>query len=812
MTLPTCPDFLAGEGDLRARIRAFDWSTTPLGPLTEWSEGVRTVVSLVVGAPVAMVLIWGSDGYLLYNDAYAVIAGNMHPEVLGRPVVRSWPEVAEFNRRMLVEVLAGRTLSFRDEPMVLTRGGAPEHVFLDLDYSPVRDADGTPVAALAMVRETTARVVTERRLRDSESRLTFALKAGRLGEWTLEWATLTLDLSATCKANFGRAPDAPFTYEDLRDTVHPEDQARMRAAVDRTVTERADYDIDYRVVWPDGTVHWVSVQARPVVGADGALVRLVGVSREITERKRAEGALRALNESLEARVAERTAERDRMWRLSLDLLLVVQAEGGGVLAANPAWERLLGWTEPELLGTPIQRLMHPEDLPVARIHMGALREQGAVRQVDVRFRHKDGRWRWISWSVVETAGAVLAAVGRDVTAEREAREALKAAESALRQSQKMEAVGQLTGGIAHDFNNLLQGIMGSLGLMRRRVESGRTQELERFITSAMNSAQRAAALTHRLLAYSRMQPLDPRPVEVNPLVASLEDLWHRTLGERMALTLSLSEGLWLTRCDANQLETALLNLVINARDAMPDGGRLTVETRNARWDGMDASGPRDLKPGEYVSVSVSDTGTGMTPEVLERAFDPFFTTKPLGQGTGLGLSMIYGFARQSEGGVALESAPGRGTTVRLYLPRHVGEGPVEEAREGRRLVLAQEAGETVLVVEDETVIRALIVDVLRELGYRVLEAGTGPDALKVLRSARGVDLLVTDMGLPGLDGREVATVARAEQPGLKVLFITGYAESAAGAAGFLAPGMTMLTKPFAMEALVERIQDMLQRG
>jgi signal transduction histidine kinase len=384
----------------------------------------------------------------------------------------------------------------------------------------------------------------------------------------------------------------------------------------------------------------------------------------------------------------------------------------------------------------------------------------------------------------------------------------EAAQEALRQSQKMEAVGQLTGGIAHDFNNFLQGITGSLGLMRRRMEQGRTEEISRYIRDANNSAKRAAALTHRLLAFSRRQPLDPKPVDANPLVLSMEALVRRSLGERLSLELKLADGLWCTLCDPNQLESAVLNLCINARDAMPDGGTLTIATGNADLDRSNPARTPDMLPGEYVHISVSDDGIGMTPEILGRAFDPFFTTKPMGQGTGLGLSMIYGFARQSEGYAKIDSAPGRGTTVHLYLPRHRGVPVVDDESVAHPLHRA--GGGTVLVVEDEAVVRGLVVEVLRELGYRTLEAADGPAGLEILMGAGQIDLLVTDIGLPGLNGRQVADAARLRRPGLKVLLMTGYAENATLAKGVLDAGMEMMTKPFAIDDLIDRVTQMMK--
>ncbi len=336
-----------------------------------------------------------------------------------------------------------------------------------------------------------------------------------------------------------------------------------------------------------------------------------------------------------------------------------------------------------------------------------------------------------------------------MTSEKAAAERLKATEEALRQSQKMEAVGQLTGGIAHDFNNLLTGIIGSLELMKLRMAKGRTDNVERYIDAATTSANRAAALTHRLLAFARRQPLSPRSVNANQLVGSLEDLLRRTIGEIIDLKIDTARNLWNTLCDPNQLESALLNLAINARDAMPDGGRLIIRTSNARLEGMLSANPA-LSPGDYICIEVADTGTGMSEDVVARAFDPFFTTKPIGQGTGLGLSMIYGFARQSNGHVIIDSKLGAGTSVKIYLPRYEGnavpEAVVDSAVEHRA------TGQTVLVVEDEPVVRDIMTEMLQNEGYRIMEANDGPSGLQILNQDIRVDLLVTDVGLPGMMG------------------------------------------------------------
>ena len=382
------------------------------------------------------------------------------------------------------------------------------------------------------------------------------------------------------------------------------------------------------------------------------------------------------------------------------------------------------------------------------------------------------------------------------------------AEDALRQAQKMEAIGQLTGGVAHDFNNLLQVILGNLERLRRRVASD--VEMNRLVDAALRGADRAASLTQRLLAFSRRQPLAPKPLELNRLVGGMSDLLARTLGENVRLETVLAAGLWRVLADGNQLESALLNLAVNARDAMQANGKLTIETSNAFLDESYARGEQDVKPGQYVLLAVSDTGAGMTKDVLDRVFEPFFTTKEIGQGTGLGLSMVYGFVKQSGGHVKIYSEPGAGTTVKLYLPRLLSEQAGETARVQAAPIRGGNRGELVLVVEDEHDVRALTVETLRELGYDVLEADNGPSALQLLDSHPGIRLLFTDVGLPGgLNGRQLAEQARQRQPDLKVLFTTGYARNAIVHHGRLDPGVELIGKPFSDVDLAKKVRQML---
>jgi len=572
---------------------------------------------------------------------------------------------------------------------------------------------------------------------------------------------------------------------------------------------------EFRITRPDtGEMRWLTRRGEYLRDTETSDLRFSGVIYDVTEAKRVEGELRRLNEGLEAVLAERTADRNRLWRLSADVMLVARPDGR-ITAVNPAWTAVLGWTEAELVGRGLLELVHPDDAGAARRSLDALAcHEGGPRadslgRFDARCRARDGRYRWISWSAALGDGLVNA-VGRDVTAEKEAAETLRQTEEQLRQSQKMEAVGQLTGGLAHDFNNLLTGIIGSLDLLKVRVGQGRLEQVDRYVTAAQGAANRAAALTHRLLAFSRRQTLDPRPTRPNALIAEMEDLVRRTVGPAIELETVLSDGLWPTLCDPNQLENALLNLCINARDAMPGGGRLMIETANA-WLDEQGSLQRDMQPGQYVAIAVSDTGTGMSPEVVARAFDPFFTTKPIGQGTGLGLSMIYGFANQSGGQIRIHSEEGHGTTMRLYLPRHLGEAEGEADAPQAAASPRAERGETVLVVDDEPTVRMLVAEVLEDLGYTAIEVADGAAGLAVLQSDARVDLLVTDVGLPGgMNGRQVADAGRALRPGLKVLFITGYAESAVVGNGHLEPGMHVLIKPFQMDVLTGKIRDLIR--
>ena len=1087
MIFPNGPEFLVGGGETGALIAAHDWSSTPLGPIEQWPPSLNTMLGFLLRSPVPMVMLWGEEGVMLYNDAYSVFAGGRHPALLGSKVREGWPEVADFNDNVMRVGLAGETLAYKDQELTLYRHGRAEQVWMNLDYSPVLDESGRPAGVLAIVIETTERVAAERALRDERDRSrgvldnmgdAFALldrdfrivdmnaaawrldsrppeevigkthweahpdAAPELGElyrqamtdqlpvalehryiWSdgrESWidmraypvgdglAILYRDISdrkrdeaavVESETRFRNMADqAPVmmwvtdpsgycTYLNRRwyeftgqdpgtgegygwlDAVHPDDRPLAGEAFVSANAGQKDYRIEFRVRRADGAYRWAIDAAAARFAANGEYLGYVGSVIDIDERREAEAALQASTARAEALAAQQAAilgqlaegviVTDRSGKITfvndaasrihgvarLDVepdaysntyhLLTLEGapypshelplaravlngetiaearwrirrpDGSEVLAVGSARpvhddngetlgavltlrddteraeaERLLRENEArlraltdnlpsgmvyqiatgrdgserrfiyvsqshdKLTGVPAEavltdpnihyNLVLPDHRPAMAAAEAAAIAGGEPVDIQVQFRRADGEVRWsriISAPREQPDGSLIwDGIQVDITEQKQAEKLLveindelerrvaertrelETAQEALRQAQKMEAVGQLTGGIAHDFNNLLTGVIGSLDMMQRRMAKGETDKIERYATTAMTAANRAAALTHRLLAFSRRQPLDPRPVNANRLVTGMEELLRRTIGESIQLEIVTAGGLWQTLCDPHQLESAVLNLAINARDAMPDGGRLTIETCNAHLDSAYAAKRRDVVPGQYICVCVTDTGTGMSKDTIEKAFEPFFTTKPIGQGTGLGLSMIYGFTRQSEGYARIYSEVGEGTTIKLYLPRYYGEAEAAEESPGESTDAHRaEAGEVVLVVEDETAVRDLVVDVLEELGYRAVEAADGPAGLKLLQSKMRLDLLVTDIGLPGLNGRQLADAAREHRPDLKVLFMTGYAENATIANGFLEPGMEMITKPFAIEALVTRIRDMIEK-
>lgn len=620
---------------------------------------------------------------------------------------------------------------------------------------------------------------------------------------------------------FGRNPDGQSEFgagvlraslERVVQTGKPDRMAITKYDIPRPASEGGGFEVRY----------WSPLNV-PVLDDRGEVRYIIHQTEDVTDQVLAEQ-----HSSTHLKLAD---ERFRAALLASEAGIFDWYIDEHSFYCDSALQQLFGLPD-VLTSEPVERFLDHVHVADRGIVGAALAEcvHGKDFVVEFRLKRDAGRQWLLSKGKVfrDAAGNPSYVTGTcaDITARKQAEKALSdlnetlearvAAEVAersrvedtLHQAQKMEAVGQLTGGIAHDFNNLLTGVIGSLELMQRRRRSGDETNDERYITAAVTSAQRAAALTQRLLAFSRRQTLDLKPLEVNPLVASLEDLLHRTTREDITVTTHLAAGLALVRMDANQLESAVINLAINARDAMPDGGTITITTAAVHLTPEEGAA-MDLAEGDYVTLTVADTGVGMTPEVLAKVFEPFYTTKPIGQGTGLGLSMVYGYMRQANGGVRILSQPGKGTQVQLYMPCLGGDLDILPSEESRSAPLG--VGEVVLVVEDEAVVRSLIVEVLGELGYQTLEAGNAQEAMPFLENPQRIDLMISDVGLPGMNGRQLADLAQANRPELKVLLATGYAEGS-NVEGYLAANMQIITKPFAIDALANKISEMLNPG
>ncbi|MGX9379460.1 PAS domain-containing protein [Pseudomonas sp. JQ36] len=835
--------------DAQALIARIDWSRTPLGASGTWPQSLRTAVDIVIHSPMPMLLLWGPQLTQIYNNGFAMLAGSKHPHAFGQPAHLIWPELQDFTDPIYRAVLQGQVRTYSERRFTLQREGVESDFWLDLTYSPIRDENTQVAGILVTAIETNERrrIALELQRRSEES-----LKAQRDTEERLQLALAATDAVGTWDWDIGEdrfIADAHFAQlhgidpahasqlpiSDYLQGVHPEDRALIARSIKHCITHGTEYAEEYRLLKADGELRWVFARGRCYKDHHGRPVRFLGAALDLTERKHTEQALRQSQTELQLIIN------------AMPILISYVDHEERFRLNNAAYLDWYGLTPQELYGRTIREVIG-EEAYFLRAPYIAEALAGRPCSFSLYTPHRDGSSRHALMNYLPRHGADGSVNGFyifviDESERKKTEEALRnlnetleervsarteqlaqanqrlqnemfereRAEDALRHAQKMEAVGQLTGGIAHDFNNMLTGIIGSLDLMQRYIADGRADEIGRFTEAAVSSANRAAALTHRLLAFSRRQSLDRKTLNVNELIHSLEDLIRRTKGDPIELTLRLADDVWPISTDVSQLENALLNLVINARDAMPDGGELLIETANVYLDGNDITTLEPVKAGDYLMLAVSDNGTGMTPSVRAKAFDPFFTTKPIGQGTGLGLSMIYGFAQQSGGHVSLDSLPNQGTCVRLYLPRLNLLEPERPVVETLGAAPTATCGETVVVVEDDPAVRMLVLDLLKELGYLAHEAADASAALPLLESELRVDLLVTDVGLPGMNGRQLAEIARQHRPGLKVLFMTGYAQKAAERQGFLEDGMDMVAKPFSIEVLANKIREMINQ-
>jgi PAS domain S-box-containing protein len=745
--------------------------------------------------------------FALVNAACSTLIGER--PVLGRPLRLALPETVPQGFVDLLDQVyrSGEPYAASAAPLWLAEDGHQRRLFyLDFVYQPLRGEDGSVNGVFVQGQDVTERVLAEQARHESEARFHSFAHAIPHQVW-----------SATADGKNDWFNEHAYAYSGLgfdalggtgwTGIVHPDDLPQVTTRWAIAVASGSTYEAEMRLRGKDGSYRWHLSRAVAQRGEDGQVTGWIGTNTDIEDHKQGEQRLEHLNASLEQQVAQRTAERDRMWRLSKDIMLVAGFDGR-VEAVSPAFGSLLGWSDADVVGRNFLDLVHPDDQAATATQMESLGEGHYVYKFENRFRRKDGSWCLLSWSAAPDA-AFIHAIGRDITADREQAEQIRRTELALQQSQKMETIGKLTGGVAHDFNNLLQIISGNLQLLEMHCEGG---EVQRWIGNARSAVERGAKLASYLLAFGRRQPLEPRVVRISRVVMGMEDMLRRSLGEEIEVELVISGGLWNTAIDVAQLENAVLNLAINARDAMNAGGiasgRLTIEANNAVLDDLYCRNHADVAPGQYVMIGVTDTGTGMTPDVLRQAFEPFFSTKEEGKGTGLGLSMVYGFVKQSGGHVKIYSEPGQGTTVKIYLPRTLAaedaKAPVAEPQP------AVGGTETILVAEDDEAVRTTVVEMLTDLGYRVLKAADAASALAVVESGVPIDVLFTDVVMPGtLRSPELARMARERLPNLAVLFTSGYTENAIVHGGRLDRGVELLGKPYTRESLARRIRQVL---
>ncbi len=828
VTAPGQGDFLNSSSAMAPLIRQHDWAATPLGPMEAWPATLKGILEVGLNSRLPVCIYWGPEFVLLYNDAWSAIPGDKHPACLGQPARIAWSDIWSILDPMYNGILqTGVAAHEEDRLLPMVRFGYVEEAYFTYNVSPIFGQDGKPIGLFNTAVETTGNVIQQRR-----QRLLTRL-AERIGQAD-DGAQICADaLALLADASI----DVPFCLLYHGGTLLGSCGTDV---TDRFAPAQLTLDDDPLHLFnglqqahqsPLGSQHarafapWPelldSTYATPLEGYPGSLA-VFGISprRRLDDSyatffnelaallghalaaasQRAED--RRFKEAVQEEARQRTLERDRVWAMSQDLLCVLDQQGR-LRSVNPAWTTLLGWSEAQLTGRNSEELVHPDDLAPSIGTRATLARGEPLQHFQNRMRHADGSYRWISWHASADNGLIYGC-GRDVTEQRRATELLEQAQSALANAQRMEAVGQLTGGIAHDFNNLLASIRFSLDLITRRAQANAQPELNHILHAATQATERAAELTHNLLAFARRQALAMHPVELGRLLRDwLPELAERA-GARVRLTLAC-ETSDTVLSDREQLHKVLQHLVDNARDAMPGGGTLQISLRRQEIIGGDS----DLPAGDYLALAVQDDGLGMSESILTHVFDPFFTTKGIGPNSGLGLSMVYGFIKQSGGHIRLRSEPGQGTCVTLYIPRgnsvvSIPDIPVTPNEPANQQLC-------VLVVEDNDLVRMLTVEVLEEIGYQVLQAEDAEEALPILQGDTAIDLLLTDVGLPGMNGEELAAAARQARPELPILFATGFAEIVHIDGSELATRMSMIAKPFSIDALRDKVNGMLGR-
>ena len=782
--------FPQAGGEMGAQIRARDWSSTPLGPTEGWPPALKVALNLVLGSPESMFLAWGPKLAFFFNDTYRPILGPRLPRALGASLPELWSDVWEQVRPMVELALSGTASRYDDLPLTMSRHGVEEMTWWSFSYSPLRDGDGAVVGLFCVTNETTQRVLSERALRAREADLLLVTDALPVLIAFIDRDLVYRFANRAYEDWFGMAPSEVVgrRVDEFLDEAGLE---ARRAAFEAVLAgEPARLELD----WPrlDGRPRVADIRYLPRRSDDGAVDGFYVFVLDVTDRKQVERHLRDANEALERRVEERTRQLDQVWRHSRDMLCVANFEGRFV-SLNPAWTATLGWSVEELTADPFLDFVHPDDREATVTAMSGLATGESVLGFENRYRHRDGSHRWLAWNSVPRDGLIYGVV-RDVTFDKDQAAALATAEEGLRQAQKMEAIGQLTGGVAHDFNNLLTVIKSSTDLLKRPALP--EERRLRYVGAISDTVDRAAKLTGQLLAFARRQALKPEVFDVGSNIVSVGEMVGTLTGSRIEVNVAVPDEACLVDADPSQFDTAVVNLVVNARDAMDGEGRLDIAV--ARVPAIPAVRAHPAVPGDFVAVSVADTGTGIAPGDVERIFEPFFTTKGVGHGTGLGLSQVIGFARQSGGEVLVDSELGKGTTFTLYLPR-AGTGTAAPMSSPEPEPLVEGHGTCVLVVEDNVDVGTFATQTLAELGYGTVWAEDARKALEELdRDAERFDVVFSDVVMPGMDGVELAREIKHRHPDLPVVLTSGYSHVLAkGGTG----GLELLRKPYSVEEL-----------
>ena len=670
--------------------------------------------------------------------------------------------------------------------------------------------------AVLEVREREKRHAAENALEELEVRARLAIEAAAMGVWEVNISAQEVIWDERCRELYELPAAGVLSIADVVERCHPDDRQMLQARVDQALSEEGAFHAEYRVMLSGGRVRWLNSNGRSLF-KDGQCVRFSGVVQDVSERRVATQELVELTETLGERVQQRTRERDRTWELSRELLGVLRFDMTPI-TVNPAWEAALGWPRETLGSIRLWELVHPEDLDATVRETRSIAEGNVSTRFVNRMRHAGGDYRWLSWTIVPENGLMYAAV-RDITEERAVVEELAAAnkrlreqieerervEATLQQMQRLEVVGQLTAGVAHDFNNLLTVILTSSSLAVRDAERGRFDKLATRLQSIKEAGERGANLTAQLLSFSRRQRLQPRPVDLNATIMGMQGLLFKALGATVWIETSLAPELWTASADPTQTEMIILNLAINARDAMAHGtGSLKLRTYNEIVTTAPTR-PEDPEPGNYVVFSMADSGTGMSDEILQKVFEPFFTTKEVGHGSGLGLAQVFGFAKQSGGGVRIETALNVGTTVSVFLPRVSGDNCATVEARSQQQTLRDVAGSTILLVDDDPGVRAVTAALLESFGLNVIQAGSGAEALDSIEPS--VDLVLTDYAMPGMTGGELASLLVEKNPSVPVVFVTGYADTDVLGLN----DCTVIQKPFTEDGLRDVIRSALAR-